>query len=107
MGGREALAKVPRPKKRGRAPSTNGKGTPSEEKNGKRAKKLDSENVKQEDSPGPKQPKLPPGNWEDLIANIDTMDRQVSGLYVLLTFKDGTRIRQLASVVYKRCPQKV
>lgn len=113
VGGREALAKAPKAggKKRGRK-STNGADTPasvpgSQQKNGKRARKLESEDPKQEESPGPSQPKLPPGNWEDLISTIDTMERQVGGLYILLTFKNGQRIKQPASVVYKRCPQRM
>lgn len=87
VGGREALAKVPKPKKRGRASTTNG--TPASQQ--KKFKKEASEDVKSET---PDKPKLPPGNWEDLVASIDTMDHQVGGLFVLLTFKDGTRVKQ-------------
>lgn len=112
VGGREALAKVPRPgKKRGRKSTASTNGTPiaqdPDKRNGKRARKLESEDPQDTESPGPSKPRIPPGNWEDLIGSIDTMEKQVGGLYILLTFKDGNRIKQPASVVYKRCPQKV
>lgn len=102
IGGRDNLEKV-RAKKRGRQ-STNG--TPS---NGKKMRKVEHEDSKDEEAElVSKVGKIPPGNWEDLIKNIDTMDKAIDGtLQVLLTFKDGLRIRQPVSTVYLRCPQKV
>lgn len=99
IGGRDMLATARKtPKKRGRQSTTNS--SPSQSQNGRKVRKVESE----VDEP----PKLPPGNWEDLIEHIDTMEKSVDGvLHVLLTFKTGQRVKQPVSTVYLRCPQKM
>ncbi|KAF8629087.1 hypothetical protein AX15_003579 [Amanita polypyramis BW_CC] len=47
-------------------------------------------------------------SWEDLVAEIDTVEKDVSGnVMVYFTLKSGERIRESTDVVKARCPQKL
>lgn len=49
----------------------------------------------------------PEGPWEDEIASIDGCDVEGGKLAVYVCWETGHKTRHDASVLYKKCPQKV
>jgi chromobox protein 1 len=51
---------------------------------------------------------LPSGSWDDEEVSIDACDNAGDGkLVVYLNWKNGRKTKHDASVIYKKCPQKV
>ncbi|RSL96357.1 hypothetical protein CDV31_013497 [Fusarium ambrosium] len=50
----------------------------------------------------------PAGDWEEHILTIDGCDEDDTGtLVVYITWSGGQKTKHAASVVYRKCPQKV
>jgi chromobox protein 1 len=111
-GGREKLAEEweeekqaiadKKNKKRGRASESGTNGSSKKaKKNGHPAASSPPASAKKAEF------KVPTGNWEEEVINIDACEGEEGSVVVYLTWKGGKKTSHPLSQVYKRCPQKL